>query len=272
MLSVARRPLALTAALLAALALACGGDSAAETPADGSLRGRITIFAAASLTDAFGEIANRFEALHPATEVVFNFAGSPTLCLQLELGARADVFASADQAQMERAQASGSVRADDAVFARNRLVVIVPAANPAAIGALADLQRDGLKLVIADEAVPAGAYTRQLLAALAADPAFGAGFTDAVLANVVSLESNVKQVVAKVELGEADAGVVYSSDVTPAVAPRLTWIEVPTALNVRAEYAVALTREAANAAVARAFVDFLLSPPAQAVMRQHGFS
>jgi len=270
--SIARRPLALVAALLAALALACGGDSAADSTADGSLRGRITVFAAASLTEAFEEIATRFEALHPATEVVFNFAGSPTLRLQLELGARADVFASADQAQLARAQASGSVRADDAVFASNTLVVILPAANPAAIEALADLKRDGLKLVIADEAVPAGAYTRELLAALAADPAFGAGFADAVLANVVSLESNVKQVVAKVELGEADAGIVYRSDVTPAVAPRLARIELPAALNVRAEYAVALTRDAANAAVARAFVDFLLSPAAQAVMRQHGFS
>ena len=251
---------------------ACGGDGGSGVSGrEGALSGKITVFAAASLTDAFDDIAAAFEAKYPGTEVIFNYGGSPTLRVQLEQGARADLFASADLFQMGLAKERGIV-AGETIFARNSLIVIVPAANQAGLTTLGDLKRDGLKLVVANEAVPVGAYTREALATMDADAALGPGFSEAVLANVVSLEANVKQVVAKVELGEADAGIVYGSDVSPSVAPNLATIEIPARLNIVAEYPIALTREVSNGALAEAFVAFLLSEEGQAVLRRFGFS
>jgi len=253
-------------------AAACGGGG--ESPSDvvdQTPRGKITVFAAASLTEAFNEIAEAFTEEYPGTDIDFNFGGTPTLRTQLEQGARADVFASASVEQMDLARANGVADGPSSTFARNSLVIITPSANRARINAPVDLQRDGLKLVIANGAVPVGAYTRQALAAMEEDPAYGAGFADAVLGNVVSLESNVKQVVAKVELGEADAGIVYGTDVTPAVAPKLRRIEIPDAFNVIAEYPVALVRDRSNDVTARAFIDFLISREGQAILMKYGF-
>lgn len=267
----------LSAVLLAAVAItlaACGGDDAgpgARAPGDGPPSGKITVFAAASLTEAFKEIAVAFEAANSGSEIDFNFAGTPTLRAQLEQGARADVFASANREQMELARQSGVVEDASSTFARNSLVIITPSDNPAGIEAAVDLARDGLKLVVAQEDVPVGAYTRRALDAMAADASFGAGFSEAVLGNVVSLESNVKQVVAKVELGEADAGIVYGTDVTPAVAGKLRRIEIPEAFNVIAEYPAALTTDRRNEPLARAFIDFLLSEQAQTILGKYGF-
>ncbi len=262
-------PFLLAAALLA-LVLACG-DGGRSSPSAARPEGRVTVFAAASLKDAFDELAGAFEEVNPGTRVVFNFGGSPTLRTQLELGARADVFASADQKQMDLALARGVVASAGQVFACNSLVLITPKENPGRVSSLADLRRKGLKLVLAHPDVPVGAYARRLLAALDRDPAYGAGFSEAVLANAVSLESNVKQVVAKVELGEADAGVVYGTDVTPSVAPNLTRIEIPGRFNLVAEYPIALTKEASNRRAAQAFIDFVLSPAGQAVLAKYGF-
>jgi molybdate transport system substrate-binding protein len=226
------------------------------------------VFAAASLTDAFNELASEFRKANPSVEVVFNFAGSPTLRTQLEQGARADIYASADTTQMDLAIESGVVAGNPKVFARN---LITPRENPGKIVDVRDLIRQGLKLVIANQDVPAGAYARQVFAAMEKDPAFGAGFSAAVLDNVISLESNVKQVVAKVELGEADAGVVYGTDVTPSVAPRLATVGIPLQFNVVAEYPIALTTEARNRRAAEAFIDFVMSTTGQAVLRSWGF-
>ena len=171
----------------------------------------LTVFAAASLTDAFAEIGQAFEATHPGVNVVFNFGGSQNLRTQLEQGAQADVFASANQKEMDAVAAAGLAAPGAArTFVTNRILVVLPKSNPGAVHTLQDLARPGLKLILADEAVPAGRYARQVLDGLNAT--YGASFRDDVLANVVSNEDNVKQVVAKVQLGEADAGIVYASD------------------------------------------------------------
>lgn len=258
--------------LVAAIAVSCGGSGDAPDQATGqSMKGSITVFAAASLAESFNEIATAFEAAYAGVEVTFNFGGSPTLRTQLEQGARANVYASADQNQMNLALQNGAVASAGQVFVRNSLVVITPKDNPGKISTLADLKKGGLKLILAAPEVPVGAYARQALAAMDKDATYGAGFSEAVLKNVVSLESNVKQVVAKVELGEADAGIVYSTDVTPSVASKLKKIEIPDAFNVIAEYSVALVKGRSNDAVARAFIDFLLSSEGQAILTKYGF-
>lgn len=231
----------------------------------------VTVFAAASLADAFTEIGDAFHAANPDASVAFNFAGSQDLRTQLEQGAHADVFASADLQQMEAAEASGLVVRESAVFTHNRLVVIVPRANEAGITTLQDLAKDGVKLVVANADVPVGNYAREFLDRASADPAFGATYKDDVLANLVSEESNVKQVAAKLQLDESDAGIVYSSDVTPELAEDVTKIDIPNAFNQIATYPIALTSDASNAEVAQAFIDFVLSDAGQAILESHGF-
>jgi molybdate transport system substrate-binding protein len=254
------------------LAAACGDDGNATSsgvPAS-QLEGDITVFAAASLTDAFSEIGEAFQSANPATGVAFNFAGSAALRAQIEEGAPADVFASANTSHMQTL-VDGGLALDPAVFAHNSLVVIAPSDNPAGLDTLADIARPGLKLVLAAPEVPVGGYAREMLAKADADPGFGAGFSEAVLDNLVSNESNVKQVVAKMQLGEADAGIVYGSDVTPDVAPKLYTIEVPEAVNVIADYPIAVLEDAGDAEVARAFVDFVLSTDGQTILAKWGF-
>jgi molybdate transport system substrate-binding protein len=238
-----------------------------STPATGDL----TVFAAASLTDAFKEIGTAFEAANPGSKVAFNFGASSQLRTQLEQGAAADVFASADQAQMDRAKEANTIQGADRPFARNRLVVISPKDNPGQIRELKDLARPGLKLVTAAPEVPIGVYTQNMLDKMGQDPAFGAEFKDRVNANIVSREPNVRQVVAKINLGEADGAVVYSSDVTPDVAPNLGTLEVPDPLNTLATYPIAVVRGTANAAGAEAFISYVLSPPGQAALKKWGF-
>jgi molybdate transport system substrate-binding protein len=229
----------------------------------------LTVFAAASLTEAFGILGRRFEQQHPGTVVRFSFGGSQQLALQLEQGARADVFAPADRRWMEYVKDKGLVRGETPVFARNRLVVIVPRTNPARIKRLEDLARRGTKLVVAAEAVPAGRYTREALGKLAQTPGYPQGYDRRVLANVVSQEENVKSVVSKVQLGEADAGVVYRSDVTAAVSRYVTVLDLPDAGNVIAEYPIAVLRGAPGAATARAFVALVIGDEGQRLLQAH---
>jgi molybdate transport system substrate-binding protein len=230
----------------------------------------LTVFAAASLTESFQDLGRTLERKHPGLAVQFSFAGSQQLALQLEQGAPADVFASADQRWMEYAQEKGLVTGEAPVFARNRLVVIVPRTNPARIGRLQDVARRGTKLVIAAEAVPAGKYTREALQKLAAADGFPPEYDKRVLANVVSQEENVKSVVSKVQLGEADAGVVYRSDVTPAASRYVREIEIPDASNVIASYPIAVLAGAKNGELAREFVELVRSEAGQRVLQQHG--
>jgi molybdate transport system substrate-binding protein len=158
------------------------------------------------------------------------------------------------------------------VFAHNQMVVILPSDNPGRIGTLMDLSQPGLRLILAGEQVPAGAYARQVLHNLADDPAYGAGYEPAVLRNVVSNEENVKQVVAKVQLGEADAGMVYRSDVTPSVADKLRQIEIPARCNVTAVYPIAVLSSASEPELADAFVQFVLAADGQRRLEQWGFT
>ena len=228
----------------------------------------LTVYAAASLTRAFADLGDTLQGLTPGLKVTFNFAGSQQLALQIEQGAPADVFASADQRWMSQLVDSGLVEGVPAVFAHNRLVVITPRVG--AVRRLEDLARPGVELVLAADAVPVGRYARQALAALARLPEFGPGFDRRVLANLVSDEENVKAVVAKVQLGEADAGIVYLSDVTAEVAPQVARIYIPDAANVIADYPVAVLRHAPHPDAARAFVGLLLSPTGRAVLRAGG--
>jgi molybdate transport system substrate-binding protein len=249
------------------LLLAAASEPAAR---DRSRSREITVYAAASLSDAFRELAPLFEREPHGARVRYNFAGSQQLAVQLEQGARADVFASADQRWMdylaERELTSGTA----SIFARNRLVAIVPRANPGRITALADLARPGLKLVVAADAVPAGRYTREVIRGLSERPGAPQGYGERVLANVVSREENVKSVLAKVQLGEADAGFVYRSDVTGAVAPSLTVLDIPDDANVVARYPIAVVAGARDSTAARAFVSFVLGTRAQQVLARHG--
>jgi molybdate transport system substrate-binding protein len=258
--------------LLAILLAACQSPvtptpSAIPTPAPRTL----TVFAAASLTGAFGEVGKAFEAANAGVTVTFNFAGSQSLRTQLEQGASADVFASADHKNMDpivsESLASGGKYQD---FASNMLVVILPPRNPANIQTLQDLAKPELKLDLADASVPAGNYSRQALAHLSKDAAYGSDFAAKVLANVVSNETDVKQVVAKVDLGEADAGIVYVTDAQAA--PDLKSIPIPNAFNVIAKYPIAALAKSTHADLAASFVAFVLSPDGQAVLKKWGFA
>jgi molybdate transport system substrate-binding protein len=239
-------------------------------PEPGPPPSTLTVYAAASLTDAFREIGQTLEHGHPGLTVRFNFAGSQQLALQIEQGAPADVFASADPRWMRYVGDEGLLGEDPVVFARNRLVVVVPRANPARTGRLEDLARPGTKIVLAAEAVPAGKYSRETLEKLAHAPGFPAGYDRRVLANVVSEEENVKGVLAKVQLGEADAGMVYRSDVTPSVARYVRVVEIPDSYNSVATYPVAVLKSSPNAAAARDFVQVVISADGQRVLQQHG--
>ncbi len=258
-----KRLLALTL-LLTIFLTACGAD-APSAPESKTL----TIFAAASLTDAFIEIGAKFDAAHPGVTTTFNFAGSQTLRAQIEEGAPADVFASANAKEMDTLVADGFVtKGIPQIFLNNKLVVILPANNPAALEKLEDLANPGIKLTLTAEEVPVGKYSRQALEQMNAS--FGTDFKEKVLANVVSNENTVKQVVTKVQLGEADAGIVYISDAVAA--PGLKSIEIPAELNVVAKYPIAPLMKSENADLAAKFVEYVLSPDGQATLAKWGFA
>lgn len=231
----------------------------------------LTVFAASSLTNAFEEIGTAFEAENPGVEVLFSFASSSDLAAQLVEGAPADVFASANNTQMNAARDGGRIAGTARTFAKNRLVLIVPADNPAGITTLRDLQQQGVQLVVAAPDVPVRTYTDTMLDRLAADPAYGEDYRTAVLSNVVSEEQNVRQVAAKVALGEADAGIVYVSDVTPDISAQVVSIPIPDYLNTIATYPIAVTNDTPNPELAQAFVDYVLSDAGQDTLVRWNF-
>lgn len=234
--------------------------------------GTLIVFAAASLTESFGELGKQFETAHPDVTILFNFAGSQQLRAQLGQGAQADVFASANIREMDAAIDSGLIiSATQQVFANNRLTVILPVTNPGEINALVDLARPGLLLIVADEAVPVGQYTLKMLDKMSQDPAFGADFGEKVQANVVSREDNVKSVVAKVRLGEADAGIVYLTDAGGAAAKDLKLLSIPDEFNQVATYPLAVLSQAPQPEFGRQFVEFVLSDEGQQVLSRFGF-
>jgi len=236
-----------------------------------SVSGSITVFAASSLTAAFNDEKTAFESANPGTSVTLQYGGSATLVTQLQQGAGADVLATAATKNMNDALTNGSVVDAGKTFVKNKLAVIVPKDNPANITSPFDLAKSGIKIDLAQEGVPAGDYARQIFVNMEGDPQGGAGFSDKVLANVVSNEANVKDVVAKVQLGEVDAGIAYVTDVTADVAGDITLVAIPDSLNVIATYPIAVTTDAGNADLAQAFIDFILSPPGQQILQGYGF-
>ncbi|MEO5618191.1 MAG: molybdate ABC transporter substrate-binding protein [Candidatus Eisenbacteria bacterium] len=252
--------------LLPAAVLLAWGITAAAAPAAQTLH----VFAAASLAGAFGEIARDFERTHLGTRVRLNLAGSQQLAMQIEQGAAAEVFASADEPWMTYLADRSRLEGEPAQFARNRLAVIVPRTNPARIAGLRDLARRGVKLVIGAEAVPVGRYSREMLGTLANTPGFAPDFARRTLANVVSEEENVRLVVGKVQIGEADAGICYRSDVTDALSRFVRVFEIPEAAQVTATYPIAAIAGTARPVLARQFVAHVLSAEGQRVLERHG--
>jgi molybdate transport system substrate-binding protein len=244
----------------------------ALTPDTVSRSKELYVFAAASLTGPFSELILAFEQNHPGVKVISNFAGSQQLAQQIAQGAPADVFASANQAQMEAAIRSGRVRAgDERVFVNNRLVVITPADNPGHITSLQELASPGLSLILAAEAVPLGKYSLIFLQQASQDPDFGTGYQDAVIKNVVSYEENVKAVLSKILLGEADAGIVYASDVPPVEAGKLMQLDIPDPLNVQAAYYLAPVNDSQVSDLAQEFIASILAPTGQDTLSRFGF-
>lgn len=228
----------------------------------------LTVFAASSLSDAFTEIGHKFDA-QTGHRTTFQFAGSQLLRTQLEQGARADVFASANAAQYTPLVEVGRA-APGQTFVRNRLTVIAPR-NSTAVKTLADLARPGVRLVLADKAVPVGDASRKAFDLIAKAGTYGSDFSRRVQANVVSEEPNVRQVAVKIQLGQGDAAVVYVSDVTPALKKDVRTIGLPSRFNPLVSYPVGTLTASQNPAAARAFVAYVLSAEGQRILKKWGF-
>jgi len=233
---------------------------------------QLIIFAAASLTDAFEAMATAFEADNPTVDILFNFSGSSTLATQLDQGAPADLFASANPIQMQRTIDGGRIAGEPQIFIQNKLTLIVPSDNPANIISLDDLATEGITLILAAPDVPIRTYTDTLFALLVSMPEYGEAYYTAVMANLVSEEPNVRQVSAKIAFGEADAGIVYLSDVTSDIADDVLAIPIPDAINTIATYPIAITDDTNQPELAQSFIDFVLSPVGQAIMTDWGFT
>jgi molybdate transport system substrate-binding protein len=250
---------------------ACGSTTTSTTSTVTPTPSPITlnVFAAASLTGSFTAIAAKYQQAHPNVVIKLNFAGSQILEQQIANGAAADVFASADLANMTKASDAGLVGVSQ-VFVKNRLTVIIPASNPGHINTLHDLANKGVKIDIAAPTVPAGKYSLQVLAKMALSPQYGPAYVKAVKANFVSLETDVKAVVTKVQLGEVDAGYVYVTDAAVAK-DKVTMIPIPDIYNVIAQYPIAVTKGSTHASDAQAFMQYILSKDGQDVLQQYGF-
>ncbi len=231
---------------------------------------RLTVFAATSLTDAFEALAQAFSEGHADVEILLNFANSSTLAAQLNAGAPADIFASANEKQMQSV-VDGKRISDEAVltFAHNQLVLILSTENGLELDSMAQMADASYLLVLAAPGTPIRAYTDAMFASL--DDELGPGFSRRVLRNLVSEESNVRQVVARVALGEADAGIVYQSDVIGDVGEELITIAIDARHNQLASYPIAALSDAADAELAKEFIGFVLSAPGQEILRAYGF-
>jgi molybdate transport system substrate-binding protein len=284
--------LSLIALLVVGLLSACGGgdSSSSATPASAAtpppstsaanqataipsptavpVEGKITVFAAASLTDAFKELGTAFSAANPKASVTFNFASSSALATQINEGAPADVFASADLVQMKVVTDKGTTD-PQLIFATNVPVVVVPASG-SPVAAFEDLAKSGVKLVLAAPAVPIGNYARQIFANASTASGAGADFATKVLANLKSNEADVKSVLVKIQTGEGDAGVVYKTDAAVA-GNQVRTLVIPDKYNVIAQYPIAAIKASSNVAAARAFVAFLTSNAGQTIMAKYGF-
>jgi molybdate transport system substrate-binding protein len=255
----------LFAAVVSAIILAaCGGDdSTSESSPAGNggveaFTGPITVFAAASLTDAFGQLGKDFEAAHPGVKVTFNFAGSSALREQILSGAPADVFASANEANMTQVVNAGSASGSATPFVTNELQIAVPAANPGNVTGLADFANSKLLIGLCAPGVPCGEFGREALSKAGIEP------------SVDTNEPDVRSLLTKLEAGDLDAGIVYRTDVL-AAGNNVRGIEIPADHNVVAVYPIAALAASKNTSTARAFVQYVLSAQGQSTLRGFGF-
>jgi molybdate transport system substrate-binding protein len=258
----------LLVAVVAVTLVGCSGSStgrgAGEQEGD-----TLRVFAATSLTDAFGELAKTFEEDNPGVEVRLNLESSTTLLAQIQQGAPADVYGSSAEEEMDKAVKDGLVAGEPKIFAKNREVIMVPEANPANVRSLRDLAEPGIKLVLAEEGVPAADYAVEILGKASAR--YGDGYKADVLSNVVSREADVRAAVGRVALGDADATFGYASDYTPDIRERVGVIEIPEELNIVATYPIAALKASRNPELARKWVDLVVSEEGQRVLEEWGF-
>jgi molybdenum ABC transporter molybdate-binding protein len=254
-------------AALAITAAAVIGASQAVR-ADSSPTITLTAFVAANATDPWNDIMGAFESQHPGVVVQAEYAGTQILETQAEQGAPFDIFLSADRAHIDKLHGEGLV-GEAALVSQGHEVIIVPEDDPAGIHSLRDLGDKPAKLVLGTDAVPIGIYSRQVLANAAAD--YGSGFPAAVLSHAVSFETNVKQVLEKVALGEADAGIVYYTDVTPAYSGKVTIVPIPQRYEVEAGNYLAVAAHSQQAMLAGELAVFAEGPAGKAIFQRHGY-
>lgn len=247
------RKLAPVLAALALAATACGSEAA---PQDGART--LTVFAAASLTESFGALGKRFEAQNSGVTVKFSFEGSSALVQKLTQGAKADVFASADKANMDKAAKAELIDGQPSVFATNRLAIAVGKGNPKGIKGLADLAKDGLTVVVCAPQVPCGSAAKKVQQ------------TSGVTLKPASEEQDVKSVLAKVQTGDADAGLVYVTDATSAAA-KVDKVDFPEAAGAINDYPIAVVKDAPQAQLAGLFRDFVLGAEGRNELAKVGF-
>jgi len=256
--------------LLAACGSTTTSSNTSSTPTPTPSPVTLNIFAASSLTKAFGTLATDYHTLHPNVTIKGVYDSSTALEQQIANGAPADIFASADTTNMQKATTANLVDASQ-IFAENRLEVILPVSNPGHITSLKDLSKVGVKIDLANATVPVGKYARQSLDLLGKSSDYGAAYEAAVLKNVVSEEANDAAIVQKVQLGEADAGIVYVSDINSTDAAQFTTITIPDNFNVIAQYPIAALKSSTHAADDQAFIQYVLSTAGQNVLKQYNF-
>jgi molybdate transport system substrate-binding protein len=277
-----RPRLAVVAAILIIVLTACSSGAAspslasatpvASLPASAPASAanvQLTVFGAASLKGVLDKAKAAYETAYPATTLSVSTDSSSALEMQIEQGAPADIFLSADTTNPTKLVNGGFADGAAVSFARNKLTVIVPRGNPAGIMTPADLAKPGVKVIAAGPEVPITKYATQLVGNLAKEAGYPPDFAAKYAANVASQEDNVKAVVAKIELGEGDAGIVYVTDAKAS--DKLTPVEVPDAANVSATYAGVVVKASKDAAAAKAFLDWFACPDGQAILSEFGF-
>jgi len=239
--------------------------------AGGSSSEELVVFYVASLTGAFGEMGQIYEDEN-GVDVMLNFDGTQAIRTQVEQGAIADVFISANKKHMDALMAEGFMDNDTvSIFTENRMVVIVPADNPADIQSLSDLAEPGVMIVTGVKDAPFGSYTLQVLDKLANDSTYGPKYREAVMSNVISQETSVSHLVSKIALGEADAGFAYQSDISPELSEQVSKVEIPDQYSVVAEYPLGRLKESENPDQAARFIEFVRSTEGRAVLEKYGF-
>jgi molybdate transport system substrate-binding protein len=254
-----------------ALLLVAGCTSAGSAPAPE--KKELTVFAASSLTGAMTDIAKAYEALRPEIQIVLNVDNSATLRTQIEQGAHADLFLSANTKHMTVLQGEGLIINNSVkIFTKNKLALLIPKENRANITGLSDLARPGIRLVMGTKEAPFGDYTRQMLGKMANDSAYGQVYQNAVMKNVISEEPTVPSLVAKLKIGEADAGIAFVSDVSEGDRALVTTVPIPDQYDVIALYPLGILQESKEKDQAAAFAQFITSTEGNAILTRYGFT